>query len=176
MWLFLASEAMFFGSLFSAYVSVARRRRELARQRGSILDGRLALLNTVLLLGLTAIVVVLVGAGKRSGRGIDASAPFRPGMLSLSSVGGIAVLLSCSQADRNTGAKIDAGLHPCDQYASCVLVHPHRCPRAARGGRRRAQRLARHSGSDACCRRSLMERLRAAQLYWLFVEPYGSPS
>ena len=88
-WLFLASESMFFGSLFSAYV-LLRSGAESWPDAGSILDGRLALLNTVLLLGSTAIVVVLAGAGKRSARGIDASASFRPGMLVFSA--GLAVL------------------------------------------------------------------------------------
>lgn len=64
MWLFLASEAMLFGALFSSYVLLRTGAVAWPRQ-GEILDVPLAAMNTVVLL---ASSVAMLAAGRATGR------------------------------------------------------------------------------------------------------------
>jgi cytochrome c oxidase subunit III len=65
MWLFLASEVMLFGSLFSAYV-LLRTGVEVWPDQSAILDVPLATLNTVILIA-SSVTMVLAWAGLRVG-------------------------------------------------------------------------------------------------------------
>src|SRR5262245_20409075 len=64
-WLFLASEAMFFGSLFSAYV-LLRSGAENWPDASGLLDLRPALLNTALLLAASALIARVARAEARA--------------------------------------------------------------------------------------------------------------
>lgn len=65
MWLFLASEVMLFGSLFSAYV-LLRSGADVWPVQSAVLDVPLATLNTVILIA-SSMTMVLAWAGLRTG-------------------------------------------------------------------------------------------------------------
>jgi heme/copper-type cytochrome/quinol oxidase subunit 3 len=156
MWLFIASEAMFFGSLFSAYV-LLRTGAESWPDPSGILDPQLALLNTALLLAST----LLVNTSRAVGSGLS-----QVTKLSLSAASGLAFLAVTLFEYQG---KIDAGLHPSTNLLlACwfTLTAVHALHVAAGVGVNvwlAARQRVIFPAQPA-------ERLRAARLYWLLVD------
>lgn len=151
MWLFLASEAMFFGSLFSAYV-LLRSGAESWPDASVVLDLRLALLNTALLLGAGALLAL--GEGLSRGR------------LSMSAALGV-IFLAVKMFEYRS--KLDAGLHPSTNillacWFTLTAVH---ALHVAAGVAANLWVTATASRIPAAHAR---ERLHATRLYWFFVD------
>jgi heme/copper-type cytochrome/quinol oxidase subunit 3 len=144
-WLFLASEAMFFASLFSGYV-LLRTGSASWPDAGAMLDLRLALVNTALLLG--------AGVLMAFHRALPAAAL------------GTAFLALKMFEYRS---KLDAGLHPATNillacWFTLTAVHALHVAAGAAVNVWLAATAKRLPSAHA------MERLHAARLYWFFVD------
>jgi heme/copper-type cytochrome/quinol oxidase subunit 3 len=165
-WLFLASEAMLFGSLFSGYV-LLRAGAETWPKSGAFLDMRSALMNTVLLAMVSAL---LMASGGRRNAPAEAGAlepGFSPGIgLYLSAA--IAVLFLASKFFEYQ-AKLDAGHPPSlNLLLACwftlTFVHALHVGAGAGANLWLAWGRSRMSGAQ------FRERWRAVRLYWYFVD------
>jgi cytochrome c oxidase subunit 3 len=173
LWLFLASEAMFFGSLFSGYV-LLRAGAESWPDASQLLDLPLALLNTALLSGSVLLLLAIrnEGPGFRSrtrlGRTTVAFAEVISPVTGLSLSAGLgAVFLAVKAFEYQS--KLGAGLHPSTNILlACwfTLTAVHALHVAAG--------VAVNAWLAANARRmrppQAIERLHAARLYWLFVD------
>ena len=144
-WLFLASEAMFFGSLFSAYV-LLRTGSASWPDAGTLLDLRLALLNTALLLGAGALMAL--------NRAIPAAA-----------LGMVFLVVKMFEYR----SKLETGLHPSTNillacWFTLTAVHALHVAAGATVNLWIAVAAKRVRSAQA------MERLYAARLYWFFVD------
>jgi cytochrome c oxidase subunit 3 len=155
-WLFLASEAMFFGSLFSAYVML-RSGAENWPDAGALLDLRLALVNTALLAGSASVLFTIKPAGPAFSPAIKlaVSSALAAGFLAVKAF--------------EYWSKLEAGLHPSTNVLlACwfTLTGVHALHVVAGAGVNvwlgaTAKRIA-----PAHAR----ERLHATRLYWFFVD------
>jgi cytochrome c oxidase subunit III len=156
MWLFLASEAMFFGSLISAYV-LLRSGAPIWPDARDLIDVRLALVNTVLLLASAAFLPGRAGAG-----GIVA---VRWRLLVSAALAAVFLILKSGEY----GAKFDAGLYPSTNILlACwfTLTFIHALHVA--GGVASNVWVAFTSGDLPSAH--VTERIRAVRLYWYFVD------
>ena len=155
-WLFLASEAMFFGSLFSAYV-LLRSGAESWPDASGLLDLRLAWLNTGLLAGSAVALVATrnVGPGFSPAMGVSLSAALGVGFLAVKTF--------------EYQSKLNAGLHPSTNILlACwfTLTAVHALHVAAGVGVNLWLVVAAKRVPSA----HAMERLHTARLYWFFVD------
>ena len=155
MWIFLASEAMFFGSLFSAYVLLRAGAASWPDAR-DILDLRLALLNTALLAGSALCMLGSRNAGPGSS----------PALTYLAAGTGIAFLgIKLFEYQ----SKFAAGLHPSTNiFFACwfTLTAVHALHVAAGVG----MNIWLAARTRMMQPRQAFERFRAARLYWIFVD------
>jgi cytochrome c oxidase subunit 3 len=148
-WLFLASETMFFGSLFSGYI-LLRTGAASWPDPGTFLDLRLALVNTALLVAASG----LIGPG------------FSRGRLYLSAALGTAFL---GVKVFEYQSKLDADLHPSTNILlACwfTLTAVHALHVAAGVGANLWLTVTANRIPPAHAR----ERLHATSLYWFFVD------
>lgn len=151
MWLFLASEAMLFGSLFSGYVLLRTGAGQWPRTE-AFLDVRSALVNTALL-AIASLLVMLPGRRNRI-------------WLYVSSAFAIAFLISKALEYR---AQLDAGHAPAlNLLLACwfTLTFVHALHVAAGAG----ATLWLAAGRSRTGAAQFRERWRALRLYWSFVD------
>ena len=168
LWLFLASEAMFFGSLFSAYV-LLRAGAESWPDASGLLDLRLALLNTGLLFGAGALIVSAKAEALtegKSGHHISEGPRFSRGRLYLSAALG-AIFLAVKMFEYR--GKLAAGLHTSTNillacWFTLTAVHALHVAAGVAVNAWLAASASRMRPAQA------IERLHAARLYWLFVD------
>jgi cytochrome c oxidase subunit 3 len=175
-WLFLASEAMFFGSLFSGYV-LLRTGAGSWPDAATTLDLRMALLNTALLFGASLLIIAPAKAGALTG---GPRAHTKDGALHSTSEGPgfsarrfyfsaalSAMFLAVKLLDYRY--KIAAGLHPSTNLLlACwfTLTAVHAIHVAAGTVWNLWMGLSARRMSAA----QRNERLWATRLYWLFVD------
>jgi cytochrome c oxidase subunit 3 len=173
-WLFLASEAMFFGSLFSAYV-LLRTGVESWPDSRAFLDLQAALLNTGLLVGSSVLIFAPAKGGALTRpEALTEGGPthritergFSRGRLYVSAaLAGLFVLVKLMEYR----AKLGAGLHPSTNLLlACwfTLTAVHALHVVAGIGVNVWLAARSHSMSPS----QAIERLRATRLYWLFVD------
>lgn len=183
-WLFLASEAMLFGSLFSAYV-LLRTGAASWPDASAMLDLRLALVNTALLVGSALLLLTIRSAGPgfrlrarlrrttvASAEVVSPAAKLFEGPASsrsrlyLSAALG-AVFLVMKILDYRS--KLDAGLHPATNtllacWFALTAVHALHVAGGVGVNVWLALVMKRMVPAQA------LERLHAARLYWFFVD------
>ena len=176
-WLFLASEAMFFGSLFSAYV-LLRTGAANWPDASTFLDLPLALVNTALLVVASGLIAsgpppklhAPADSGDLTGGGlahrISEGPVFSRGKLYLAAALGVAFLAVKAFDYRS---QLDAGLHPATNtllacWFALTAVHALHVAGGVGVNLWLAIRLERMAPAQA------MERLYAARLYWFFVD------
>jgi cytochrome c oxidase subunit III len=150
-WLFLASEAMFFGSLFSAYVLLRTGAPSWPDAPGA-LDLRTALVNTGLLFGATACLMVPASRARLA--------------CSLSAAVGVVFLVS---KYAEYGSKLAAGLAPSSNlllacWFTLTAVHALHVV----GGVIVNVWLAAMAAPSGAAQ--LAERMHATRLYWCFLD------
>lgn len=158
-WLFLASEAMFFGSLFSAYV-LLRTGAASWPAAGDLLDLEPALLDTALLIGAGALLA------SAKGKTLAEGAAFSRGKLYVSAALG-AVFLAVKVFEYQS--KVADGLHPATNtllacWFALTAVHAAHVAGGVGINVWLALRMPRMVPAQAA------ERLHAASLYWFFVD------
>lgn len=166
-WLFLASEAMLFGSLFSAYV-LLRTGAASWPDASAMLDLRLALVNTALLVGSALLLLTIKSAGpgfSPAAKLFEGPASSRSRLYLSAALG--AVFLVMKVLDYRS--KLDAGLHPATNtllacWFALTAVHALHVAGGVGVNVWLALVMKRMVPAQA------LERLHAARLYWFFVD------
>ena len=161
-WLFLASEVMLFGSLFSSY-ALLRSGAVSWPDQSSLLSIPLATLNTVILISSSATMVLAWAALK-----VGTSARYRL-FMGLTILCGAAFMVVKAV---EYGDKFSHGLLSVDEQLHRDVLHAHRAARDSRARRDDRERVSLGAWSAHVADRParFTNRVEVAGLYWHFVD------